>query len=65
VSAAAIVVALIVWLAYASADHLVSLLGQARSRVLTRLTAFLLLCVGTEIALNGVTDALRPLLATR
>jgi multiple antibiotic resistance protein len=64
-SAAAIVVALIVWLAYASADHLVSLLGQARARVLTRLTAFLLLCVGTEIALNGVTDALRPLLATR
>jgi multiple antibiotic resistance protein len=64
-SAAAVVVALIVWLAYASADHLVGLLGQARSRVLTRLTAFLLLCVGTQIALNGVTDAMRLLLASQ
>jgi multiple antibiotic resistance protein len=56
VSAAALVVALSVWLAYASADRLVTLLGQSRARVLSRLTDFLLLCVGTQIALNGIRD---------
>jgi multiple antibiotic resistance protein len=60
-SAAAIVVAVTIWLAYASADRLVALLGPARARVVTRLAAFLLLCVGAQIALNGITDVLRPL----
>ncbi len=63
-SAAAVAVALGVWLAYASADRLVDRLGQARARVLNRISAFLLLCIATQIALNGVTealhDALRP-----
>lgn len=62
-SAAALAIALIVWAAYASADRLVDLLGEARARVLTRLMAFLLLCVGTQITVNGVTDVLAPLLA--
>ena len=64
-SAAALAIALIVWLAYASADRLVNLLGEARARVLTRLMAFLLLCVGAQITLGGVTDVLGPLLAGR
>ena len=64
-SAAALAIALIVWLAYVSADRLVDLLGEARARVLTRLMAFLLLCVGTQITLGGVIDVLGPLLATR
>ena len=62
VSAAALAVACVVWLAYRSADGLVSLLGRARVRVVTRLAAFLLLCVGTQITLGGITDVLRPLL---
>ncbi len=62
VSAAAVAVACVVWLAYRSADGLVSLLGRARVRVITRLAAFLMLCVGTQITLGGVTDVLRPLL---
>jgi len=65
VSAAAVVTALIVWLAYRWADTLVALLGEARSRVVTRIAAFLLLCVGTQILLNGVHDVLEPLLAAR
>ena len=62
-SAAAVAVACVVWLAYRWADGLVALLGQARSRVVTRLAAFIMLCVGVQITLAGVTEALRPLLA--
>lgn len=62
-SAAALAIACIVWLAYRSADGLVDLLGQARVRVVTRLAAFLMLCVGVQITLGGVTDVIRLLLA--
>jgi multiple antibiotic resistance protein len=55
-SLAATVIALGVWVAYAWADTLVSLLGQARARIMSRLAAFLLLCVGTQITLNGIRD---------
>jgi multiple antibiotic resistance protein len=65
VSAAAIAVAVTVWLAYSSADRLTGLLGEARARVVSRLAAFLMLCVGTQITLGGVIDVLRPLLAVR
>ena len=64
-SAAALAIAVLIWLSYRSADRLVALLGQSRARVLTRLFAFLLLCVGVQILLNGVIDALGPLLAQR
>lgn len=62
-SAAAIAIAILVWLLYASADRLVALLGSQQSRVAARLMAFLLLCVGVEITLAGVRDVLGPLLA--
>ncbi len=57
VSAAALCVALIVVLVYGSADRVVALIGPARARVLGRLFAFLLLCVGCQILLTGVNDA--------
>ena len=56
VSAAAIAVALCVTVAYSYADRVVQLLGPARSRTLSRLAAFLLLCIGTQILLNGIID---------
>ena len=61
-SAAALAVAAMVWIAYSSADRLVAWLGQARARILTRLSAFLLLCIGTQIMLGGITDVLRKAL---
>jgi multiple antibiotic resistance protein len=61
-SAAALAVALMVWIAYRSADRLVDWLGHARAMVLGRLAAFLLLCVGTQITLSGVTEALRAVI---
>ncbi|RAI55997.1 MarC family protein [Roseicella frigidaeris] len=62
-SLAALAVAGLVWLAYRSADAVVGLLGQSRVRILTRLAAFLMLCIGVQIVLGGVTEVLRPLLA--
>ncbi|MFD1626980.1 MarC family protein [Azospirillum griseum] len=64
-SAAALAISALIWLSYRSADRLVALLGHTRARVLTRLFAFLLFCVGVQILLNGVTDALGPMLAGR
>jgi multiple antibiotic resistance protein len=60
-SAAALVIAAMVWIAYTWADTLVAILGQARARVVSRLAAFLLLCVGTQITLNGISDFVRGL----
>lgn len=59
--AAVVAVSVIVWLAYASADRLVSLLGPAGARVVARLSAFLLLCIGVQIILGGVTDFIHGL----
>lgn len=57
-SGAAIVVALSVGICYASADRVVALLGPGQARVLTRLSAFLLLCIGVQILLTGIQGAL-------
>ena len=65
VTLAALVVALAVALIYASADRVVALIGPARARVTGRLFAFLLLCVGTQILITGLTDVFAPLVAAR
>lgn len=62
-SLAALAIAGMVRLAYGSADRVVTLIGPVRARVLGRLSAFLLLCVGTQITVNGVSDVLGPLIA--
>jgi len=61
-SAAAVAIAVLIWLSYRSADRLVALLGQTRAHILTRLFAFLLFCVGVQILVNGVLGAVEPLL---
>lgn len=58
-SAAAIAVAVLVWISYASADRILALLGPGGARVLSRLSAFLLLCIGVQIALTGTGDFVR------
>jgi multiple antibiotic resistance protein len=65
VSAAALSVAVTVALIYASADRVVSLIGPVGARVLGRLFAFLLLCVGTQITISGITDVFGPMFAGR
>ncbi|RUP00404.1 MarC family protein [Hyphomicrobium sp.] len=60
---AAIAVALTIGFCYSSADRLVSLLGPGRARILTRLSAFLLLCIGVQILITGIQGALVSVIA--
>jgi len=62
-SGAALAVAITIWGAYRSADQLSRLMGPTGSRTMTRLFAFLLLCIGVQILITGVVDVLEPLLA--
>jgi multiple antibiotic resistance protein len=57
-SGAAVAVAIAVGICYASADSVVTMLGPARARILTRLSAFLLLCIGVQILITGAQGAL-------
>ncbi|SDA20442.1 multiple antibiotic resistance protein [Methylobacterium sp. UNC378MF] len=65
VTLAALAVAGTVALLYASADRVVAFIGPARARVMGRLFAFLLLCVGTQILVNGLMEVFAPLAAAR
>ncbi len=56
VSAAAVAVALSVWLAYRSAERIGALIGETGRRTFSRLMAFLLLCIGVQIVLTGILD---------
>jgi multiple antibiotic resistance protein len=64
-SAAALAVAASIWVIYRYADRLARPLGESGTRILTRVLAFLLLCIGVQILLNGITDVLKPLLPAR
>jgi multiple antibiotic resistance protein len=64
-TAAAAAMAVVIWLTYRSAERLARLLGPSGSRTLTRLAAFLLLCIGVQILITGIEDVLGPLLAAR
>jgi multiple antibiotic resistance protein len=55
----------VIWITYRSADRISRLMGPRGSRTLTRLSAFLLLCIGVQILITGVVDVLGPLLAQR
>jgi multiple antibiotic resistance protein len=54
-SVAAICVAATVWICYRSSDGVTDLLGPDGARVVSRLIAFILLCVGVQIIVTGVT----------
>ena len=56
--AAAALICLIVWIAYAGAPRLVRLLGVSGARIVTRLMALILLCIGVQIIVSGIQDVL-------
>lgn len=64
-SLAAAAMALTIFAGYRNAPRIAGLLGRTGSRVLTRLAAFLLLAVGVQLLIAGVTDVLTPILAPR
>lgn len=53
-SAAAVAVALTVWLAYAYADRLTTILGVTGTRIMGRLAALILLAIGVQIVAAGL-----------
>jgi multiple antibiotic resistance protein len=55
-TAACVAMAAVIWLAYRSADRIASLLGASARRTVARLSAFILLCIGVQIMITGVTD---------
>lgn len=63
VALAAALLALVVFALYAHADRLSDVLGRNGSRTVTRLSAFLLFCIGIQLLINGTVAVLEPLLA--
>jgi len=64
-TAATVALAAVIWITYRSTDRISRLMGPRGSRSVTRLSAFLLLCIGVQILITGVEDVLGPLLAQR
>ena len=62
---AALAMAGAIWLTYANADRLSDLLGRTGSKTVTRLSAFMLFCIGVQMLITGVEDVLGPLLGAR
>ena len=63
VGCAAVLLSATIWAFYSQADRLGMLLGRNGSRTVTRLSAFLLFCIGVQILITGATSVLEPLLA--
>ncbi|HUN42693.1 MAG TPA: MarC family protein [Acetobacteraceae bacterium] len=62
-TAATLALAGVIWIAYASSDRISRLMGPRGSRTVTRISAFLLLCIGVQILITGVQNVLGPMLA--
>ena len=62
-TAAAVAMSVTIWLTYHYADRLTEMMGPTGTRTITRIAAFLLLCIGVQILITGVEDVLGPLLA--
>lgn len=62
---AAVAMAAVIWLTYRFADRLTRSMSATSIRTITRMAAFLLLCIGVQILIAGVEDVLGPLLKAR
>ena len=63
VSLAALANVVVVWVCYAYADQVMKIMGEGGARVVSRLAAFLLLCIGVQIISTGAESLLGPWLA--
>ena len=60
-SAAAIGVAISIWLAFRASHGIIRLFGENGVRVFGRLIAFLLFCIGFQVAFTGIETVLRAM----
>lgn len=59
----AIVIAASIYLSYRFAERIAKALGEAAMNVVVRLSSFILVCIGVQIAWNGLSTLLRSALA--
>ena len=59
----AVALAALIWLLYHFADRLTAMMSQTSAQTVTRIAAFLLLCIGVQILITGIQDVLTPILA--
>jgi multiple antibiotic resistance protein len=52
--------AVTIYLCFRFADRIVAALGASGTNVLTRLSAFILLCIGIQILWNGYSALINP-----
>jgi multiple antibiotic resistance protein len=55
-------VCFLVWVCYGNAGRLVKFLGRAGTNIVTRLSAFILMAIGVQILVNGISAGLPTLL---
>jgi multiple antibiotic resistance protein len=60
---AVLAIAALVWISYAWSDRVIALLGSRGARIVSRLTAFILLCVGIQIITTGAASLVTTILA--
>lgn len=60
-SGAALAMAVVIWLSYRSADRIAGLLGPTARTTFARLSAFLLLCIGVQIVIAGIGEAMHEM----
>lgn len=58
---AALAMAVVIWLSYRSADRIAGLLGPTARTTFARLSAFLLLCIGVQIVIAGIGEAMHEI----
>jgi multiple antibiotic resistance protein len=51
-------IAISIFLCYGFADRLARTLGRSATTVITKLSSFLLICIGVQIAWNGIKELL-------
>jgi multiple antibiotic resistance protein len=61
-TAASVAMTVTIWVTYRYADRLTEMMGPTGTRTVTRMAAFLLLCIGVQILITGMQDVLGPLL---
>jgi multiple antibiotic resistance protein len=59
----AVVIAVSIYLSYRFAERIAKALGEAAMNVVVRLSSFILVCIGVQIAWNGLSSLLRSALA--
>lgn len=54
----------LVFISYINANRLIKYLGSQREKIINNIMAFLIFCVGLQIAVEGITQLIKPITQT-